>query len=143
MIIRKVLAYITQRRRLLVFRHTQFPEAGIQVPGGKVEERESLATAVRREAREETGLQALEIRFYLGTHPCEGTQSGQPIVWMYHHFFHLVLLGEAPDLRLHLERHPSDGSQAPIEFELFWVPLTDDLPELEGCQGAFLHDLRL
>ena len=38
----KVLAYIIQDDRLLVFRHTQFPEAGIQVPGGTVEQGEAI-----------------------------------------------------------------------------------------------------
>jgi hypothetical protein len=37
----KVIAYITQGKRLLVFRHTQAPEAGIQVPGGTIEEPET------------------------------------------------------------------------------------------------------
>ena len=30
--LQKAYAYITHRQRLLVFRHTDYPEAGIQVP---------------------------------------------------------------------------------------------------------------
>ncbi len=36
----KVYAYITHGHRLLVFSHRDFPEAGIQVPGGTMEEGE-------------------------------------------------------------------------------------------------------
>jgi hypothetical protein len=34
---RKVIAYITNRDRLFLLRHTAYPEAGIQVPAGTVE----------------------------------------------------------------------------------------------------------
>ena len=65
-VIHKVFAYITNGHRLLVFRHTDFPEAGIQVPAGTVKPNERLEIAVLREAYEETGLQGLTIRRYLG-----------------------------------------------------------------------------
>ena len=55
--IQKVTAFITRRQRdarqLLLFRH---PLAGTQVPAGTVEEGEGLQDALRREVREETGL---------------------------------------------------------------------------------------
>jgi 8-oxo-dGTP pyrophosphatase MutT (NUDIX family) len=54
---RKALAYITWGNSLLVFRHPHVPAAGIQVPGGTIEEGESPEEAVLREAIEETGLQ--------------------------------------------------------------------------------------
>lgn len=54
---RKVLAYITNRQRLLVFSHLDIPEAGIQVPGGTLEDGESPEEGVLREAYEETGLE--------------------------------------------------------------------------------------
>lgn len=56
---RKAIAYITQGDRLLVFRQPQYPEAGIQVPGGTIEDGESADEAALREAREETGLAEL------------------------------------------------------------------------------------
>jgi len=58
-IVEKVYAYITCEDQLLIFNHTRFPEAGIQVPGGTVEENETAPEAVLREAREETGLDDL------------------------------------------------------------------------------------
>ena len=46
----KVYAYITHANRLLVFRHVDEPDAGIQVPGGTMEEGEAPDEAVMREA---------------------------------------------------------------------------------------------
>ena len=33
----RVVAYVTRGDRLLVFRHTMYPEAGVQVPAGHSE----------------------------------------------------------------------------------------------------------
>ena len=62
----RVHAYITHGERLLVFEHTDFPEAGIQVPAGTVQIGESPEVAVLREAREETGLVGLQLVGELG-----------------------------------------------------------------------------
>ena len=66
-LIEKVTAFVTRRSdrgsELLLFEH---PHAGIQIPAGTVEADEALDLAVLREAREETDLQNLEIRQYLG-----------------------------------------------------------------------------
>ena len=56
----KVFAYITHGNQLLVFSHPDFPEAGIQVPAGTIEEGETAEAAVMREAFEETGLANLK-----------------------------------------------------------------------------------
>jgi len=48
---RKVYAYITHANRLLVFLHVDVPDAGVQVPGGTVEEGEAPDEAVMRERR--------------------------------------------------------------------------------------------
>ncbi|WP_336822214.1 NUDIX hydrolase [Sporosarcina sp. USHLN248] len=57
---RKVLAYITKGenddRKILVFEQKDHPEAGLQVPGGTIEEDELLIDALYREIEEETGL---------------------------------------------------------------------------------------
>lgn len=137
----KVVAYITDGDRLLVFRHTRYPEAGIQVPAGTVEEGESLDKAVLREAREETGLGNLEIRSYLGVREYDLSAFGQSGVQR-RHYFHLALGGKAPVRWRHYEEHPSDGSIEPIEFEFFWVKFPDEVPELAGGQGDFLHELK-
>ena len=50
--VKKVYAYITRADRLLVFRHVDFPEAGVQVPGGTMDAGETPEGAVLREAAE-------------------------------------------------------------------------------------------
>ena len=65
-ILNKVYAYITRQEQLLVFRHVDFLEVGIQVPGGTVEEGEPPDVAVMREASEETSLEGLRPASYLG-----------------------------------------------------------------------------
>jgi 8-oxo-dGTP diphosphatase len=54
----RVLCYITRNgKEVLVFEHTEeHPGAGIQVPGGGIEEGETPEQAALREAFEETGL---------------------------------------------------------------------------------------
>lgn len=136
----KVIAYITYGDKLLVFSHPRYPEAGIQVPAGTVEEGESLEEAVLREAREETGLDDLEIQSYLGVREYLSA-SDRPGVQR-RHFFHLALCGEAPTRWRHYEKYPSDGSNEPIEFEFFWARLPDEVPELAGGQGELLHRLQ-
>ena len=137
-VVRKVVAYVTQGDRLLVFRHTRHPEAGIQVPAGTIEEGESPEQAALREAREETGLDDLEIRSALGMRRTRLLVGGRPEVHV-RHFFHLVLQGKAPARWTHFEEHPSDGRPAPIEFEFYWVRFPGEVPELSGGQGELLH----
>lgn len=59
-LVKKVYAYITRGEQLLVFNHVDFPEAGIQVPGGTLEPDELPESAVLREALKETGLEGLQ-----------------------------------------------------------------------------------
>jgi 8-oxo-dGTP diphosphatase len=139
--VHKVVAYITDGDKLLVFSHPHHPEAGIQVPAGTVEEGESPIDAVLREAREETGLDELEVRSYLGVREYDLSVYGRSEVQR-RHFFHLALCGEAPTRWRHYEKHPSDGSLEPIEFELFWVKFPREVPELITGQGELLSKLR-
>lgn len=139
-VIQKVVAYITHGDRLLVFRHTEHPEAGIQVPGGTLEPGESPDEAVLREAQEETGLDALEIRALLGVQEIDLAQFGLEGLQR-RYVYHLELRGGAPDTWLHYESTPSDGTPGPIEFEFFWVRFPDEVPELAGDQGEFLGRL--
>ena len=72
-------------RELLVFEQAGVPEAGLQVPGGTVEERETPVQAVSREVLEESGLslggwQAVT-SFETGGHRwhCYATAPGFPL----------------------------------------------------------------
>jgi 8-oxo-dGTP pyrophosphatase MutT (NUDIX family) len=136
----KVIAYITCGDKLLVFSHTCYPDAGIQVPAGTVEEGESIEEAVVREAREETGLAGLKIQSYLGVRDYD-LSAFDGVGVQRRHFFHLALCGEAPIRWRHYEEHPSDGSTEPIEFEFFWARFPGGVPELAGGQGELLHTL--
>jgi 8-oxo-dGTP diphosphatase len=137
----KVYAYITHANRVLIFRHNQFHEAGLQVPGGTVKTGEALEAAILREAAEESSLEGLKIVSYLGSrdYDLESLGLGQGI--QRSHFYHLELEGDDPPTAwISYEEDPSNGDPAPIEFECFWVPL-DQVPELAGDQGALLDRL--
>lgn len=135
----RVVAYITWENRLLVFEHTEFPEASIQVPAGRPEEDETLEEAVMRESREETGLTDLRIVSYLGSRRIDLTEiAGNVENW---HFFHLENLGDAPERWLHYEEQPSDGSPSPIEFVFYWVDARDP-PELTWGHGDRLYEIK-
>jgi len=63
---KKVLGYIVRKNEcnweLLVFEQKGFPEAGIQIPGGTVEEfDDDLSAALIREIREESGLEDVTV----------------------------------------------------------------------------------
>ncbi len=137
--VEKVVAYITHRGRLLVFRHTHVPEAGIQVPAGTIEPGEDPAVAVLREAEEESGLSQFSTPRLLGQDVQDLAEFGKQGIarrW----FFHLEAHGDLPERWVHEERHPSEGPEAVIEFELYWAPLAA-VPALTGRQDAFLHQI--
>ena len=136
---RKVFAYITHTGRLLLFRHTEYPESGIQVPGGTVAGGEQPEVAVLREAFEETGLAGLELDLLLGETVCAVPELG-PGVIHHRYYYHLRCTEDPPHIWRHWERDASDGSP-PIEFELFWVSLADGLPQLLPAHAAMLPKL--
>ena len=139
-VIHKVFAYITHRNRLLVFRHTDFPEAGIQVPAGTVLTNEDLESAVLREAEEETGLRDLTIKSYLGDHVRSMADVGKDEIH-HRHFYHLLCGGDPPEQWQHDETDPSDGGSSPIHFEFFWAELPDQIPVLIADHGIMLPRL--
>jgi 8-oxo-dGTP pyrophosphatase MutT (NUDIX family) len=134
----KVIAYVTRRGHLLVFRHPAYPEAGIQVPAGTVDPGESPQAAVLREAREETGLSALRITRFLGVREYDLSAFGRDEVHR-RHFFHVEVLEEVRSGWRHWETSPSEGE--PVEFEFYWVRLPDLASELSGGQGELLSEL--
>ncbi len=123
--------------RLLLFRHTQFPEAGIQVPGGTVKEGEDWETAVLREASEETGLTTLELVSYLGSQTWSVPGRNET---HQRHFYQLRCTATPPETWHHYETDASDGSP-PIEFEFFWAPFPLQDLHLAGEQGVLLSQV--
>jgi 8-oxo-dGTP pyrophosphatase MutT (NUDIX family) len=134
----KVYAYITQGEQLLVFRHVDAPEAGIQVPGGTVHPGESRPEAVLREAFEETGLSGLEIVAKLGDTWFELAAYGRADEVHRRHFFHLSTSAPLPATWQHEERHPSTGGP-PILFAFSWMPLAEAPERLIAEMGALAH----
>ena len=136
----KVFVYITHRDRLLVFSHPDFPDAGIQVPAGTLEPGETPEAAAWREAREETGLDGLRLVRFLGEQVRDMADCGLNEI---HHryFYHFECTQPPPEVWRHNEPDPSDGSPAPIVFELFWVHLPDGVPPLTTDHGFMLSRL--
>jgi ADP-ribose pyrophosphatase YjhB (NUDIX family) len=137
---RKVLAYVTHGDRLLVFRHPHAPEAGIQVPGGSVNEGERLEEAVMREAYEETGLSDLVFVRRLGSHRRDMSDVGREEI-IHRSVYHLRCDGDPPPTWEHYETDPSDGGPAPILFEFFWARLPDGVPRMVVEQDKLLPRL--
>lgn len=134
----KVYAYITQGDQVLVFRHVDAPEAGIQAPGGTVQPGESLPEAVLREAFEETGLAELEIVSALGDTWFDLAAYGRAGEVHHRHFFHLRAATPLPASWRHVERDPSDGGP-PILFEFSWLPLAQAADTMIAAMGVFVH----
>jgi len=134
----KVLCYIVQDDRLLVFRHTgySYEEVGIQVPAGSIRAGETPEEAAIREAREETGLEGLSIVRKLGEFEYDITPYRFEV--QRRHVFHLELTGTAPERWQSQEDH--DGEQQPTAFECFWIPL-EAAHVLQSGQGALLGRL--
>jgi 8-oxo-dGTP pyrophosphatase MutT (NUDIX family) len=137
---RKAFAYITHGQRLLVFRHPDAPEAGIQVPAGTIEPGEDPESAVLREAREETGLTGLTLAGFLGEQIRSMSDFGIEETH-YRYFYPLLIAGMPPISWRHAEMHPSDGTAEPIVFEFFWVDLSDEVPKLIADHDRFLPEL--
>ena len=142
--VKKMLAYVTDGDKLLVFRHRDFPEAGLQVPGGTVKLGEEPEAAVMREVEEETGLSAVRLVCLLGQYnhhlTPEDSQRWKRDEVQDRHVFHLKMTGPTSDEWLHHELH-AEG-EPPIAFALFWMALDDPELDLAGGQGDLLWMLR-
>jgi len=135
---RKVMAYVTHEKRLLVFTHPDFPEAGIQIPAGTVEPGESSNCAVMREAFEETGLTCLERVRFLGECNYDISDFGRNEI-QHRRFYHLICTERPQDRWQHAET--SGGKHEAIIFEFFWAALPSDVPDLIAGHGDMLPEL--
>ncbi len=138
-IVEKVLAYVTRGDELLAFRHRDFPEAGLQVPAGTVEDGESPEAAVLRELYEESGLADVEIVRRLGRYRYDRAPDHEEI--HDRHIYHLKLVGQAPSTWLHYETNGGSKVGPPIAFNLFWMKLDDPALDLAAGQGDLLWKL--
>ncbi len=137
--VQKVVAYITLGSRLLVFTHRDYPESGVQVPAGTVEEGEALDRAVLREAEEETGLKNLKLVKYLGSRDFDAAVSANPGEIHERHFFHLEAANPAPEKWRHWEMTPHGEDKTPVAFDLSWAEKNN--AELFYDFGALLEKI--
>ena len=137
----KAFAYITNRHRLLLFRHVYSPEAGIQVPAGTIEAGESPEEAVLREAFEETGVSDLTLDCFLGEQVRDMSEFVQGEI-NHRYFYHLRCPVDPPDIWKHEERNPSTGPEPmPLIYEFFWASLPDGIPSLIADHDKMVPEL--
>ncbi|MED2980566.1 NUDIX domain-containing protein [Bacillus thuringiensis] len=134
---KKVHAYITREKegvmQLLVFKHRDIHEAGIQVPGGTVDEGETLEAAILREVQEESGLRHLCIERFLADYIIHVKEKQG---YEKRHFFHVTLLTDVKDTWEHIVSAGEKDQGLAFSYE--WVNIAK-CPELAGKQGEFLH----
>ncbi|WP_256703946.1 NUDIX domain-containing protein [Paenibacillus sp. FSL H8-0259] len=117
-----------------MFRHRDYPEAGVQVPAGTVESGESVVTALFREILEESGITKDELRLvkHLKTYLYYAAYKQQ-----HHerHVYQLELIQERPARWEHTIE--ASGEDSSLTFEYFWIPVHE--AELSGGQGDGLE----
>ncbi|MEH2389037.1 MAG: NUDIX domain-containing protein [Nostoc sp.] len=136
--IKKVIAYVTNKDELMVFTHTDFPEAGIQVPAGTVEESEEPSEAVLRETYEESGVQGVRMIELLGIYQYNMAPERDEIQERY--VYHLELTEPTSSTWRHWEMY-SSTSKHPIAFDFYWLKLDGSDLDLADSQGYFLPKL--
>jgi 8-oxo-dGTP diphosphatase len=139
---KKAFAVITRESTIglevVVLLHPDHPGAGIQLPAGTIRAEEDVVAAALREAREETGLQALRFERVLGEADFDARPWGRDEI---HHrtFVHLSCHEPTASTWEHWEEDPDGSPGERFRFELRWVPLDSTLPQLIGDHGVGLH----
>lgn len=143
----KVFGYITRANQLLVFSHTDHPDAGIQIPAGTVENNETIEEAIIREASEETGLKDISIVKFLGKTEYLNENNNELYI---RHFFHL----KCSDEKLNLDKwehgeknsieHFTDIDRVygMIRFSFYWVDIANADNVLNSGHGAMLKKIK-
>ena len=122
-----------------MFRHRDFPEAGLQVPAGTLHQGEAPEAGAIRETEEETGRSGYRIVAKLGAydHEFRNTFEGLERHELHHrHVFHLEPPADLPESWSHL----AEEGNGDFWFEFSWVPIGPDLV-LAGDQHALLGRL--
>ncbi len=132
----RVLAYITRNRvEILVFKHdASYPDAGVQVPGGGLEENETLELGIMREVHEETGLNPTGTPVFLGARVRQSAQYGP----QFEHYFWLEADPNTSDAWTH---NVSAGElDNGMNFQHEFMPL--EQPGIDWEMDFFLLELK-
>ena len=135
----KVICYVVRDGQLLVFRHRDYPEAGLQVPAGTLFAGEAPAAGAIRETEEETGRSGFQIVRALGTIDHEFRDTFAGVERHELHERHFFLLAPPPGLPARWS-HLAEEGNGDFWFEFSWVTLTPELT-LAGEQHALLSHL--
>lgn len=137
---RKVLAYITKdehaERKLLVFEHKDHPEAGLQVPGGTIEEDELLIDALYREIEEETGIRREQLQLNGKVNKKNYFPENRKDIIHERNIFHLTFIGE--DETEWDTCVSGNGKDTGMIFRCRWIPV-DKLPALAAGQDEAIE----
>jgi 8-oxo-dGTP diphosphatase len=130
----RVLAYVTRERdgrtELLVFAHRDDPEAGTQVPAGRIDPGESLEEGLLRELHEEAGLDRVRVVRELTVLGDWAKRSRYE-----NHAFEVRLEDEAPDTFEHVVH--GDGDDAGLVFLYRWVGVDTELDLWDGDDPTY------
>lgn len=135
----KALAYITRQTKtgieLLIFAHRDYPEAGLQVPGGTLDDGEDPLTGMLREVKEEAGLENFSQVVLLGetTYVAKGKEEIHA-----RSFFQLTFEEVSKTSFVHTVSVGEEDKG--LVFLYRWVPLVD-LPELAAEMGEMIGEI--
>jgi len=136
---RKVLAYITKgedaEREILVFEQKDNPDAGLQVPGGTIEEDELLIDALYREIEEETGINREDLELKGQITKSNYFPEHKNVVYE-RNIFHLTFTGK--ELAGWEHRVYGGGKDDGLTFSHRWVPI-NKLPKLAASQDQAIE----
>jgi 8-oxo-dGTP pyrophosphatase MutT (NUDIX family) len=131
----RVLAYVTREREgrveLLVFDQRDDPEAGTQVPAGRLDPGETLEVGLRRELSEEAGLDRVRIVREL---PVLGDWVARS-PYENHAFEVRVDTVEPAEAWAHVVH--GDGDDAGLVFEYRWVSVEPGLRLWHGLDTTY------
>ena len=133
--VRKAVAYITRKKRVLFFHAREAPTLGAELPGGTLEEEEDPMAGLLREAQEETGFSEFGVPRFLGIVNYD-PQDGKDEIHE-RHFFELPLLIDAP---ARWDRMVDEGNGR-FTFSFFWVDRTNIPKNVFPGHDVFLEQV--